>query len=356
MTIGLPQILITFTTTGLTAIERSTRGVVALILRDDTDTSFSVKTYNTIADIDATDWTATNLAYIQQAFLGIPSQVIVYRVAVAAADYSAALTYLGGKAWNYLAVPGAVVGEIATLSTWIKSQRDTYHKTFKAVLPSSVSDHEGIINFTTTGIIVGATTYTNYEYCARIAGILAGLSLSRSATYYELSEVDDFTESSDPDTDIGAGKLILVKKADGTARIARGVNSLTTLTASKGTDFQKIKIVEGVDMVMDDIRNTFNDYYVGKVVNSYDNKVLFLATVNAYFKSLERIDVLDPSMDNLAEIDVTSQSTYLSGLGVDVSALSDQQIKEYNTGDNVFALATVAFLDAMEDLTFAVYM
>jgi hypothetical protein len=275
---------------------------------------------------------------------------------VAAADYSTALTSLGNKKWNYLAIPDIITGEVAAISTWIKAKRDTYHKTYKAVLPNSVSDHEGIINFTMAGIVVGAATCTAAQYCGRIAGILAGLSLSRSATYYELAEVDDFTETIDPNTDIDAGKLIFVKKADGTARIGRGVNSLTTTTATKGADFKKIKIIEGVDMVRDDIQNTFNDSYVGKVINSYDNKVLFLAAVNAYFKSLEKIDVLDPDSTNLAEVDTTTQSTWLTAQGVDVSLLSDQQIKEYNTGDNVFALANAKYLDAMEDLTFAVYM
>lgn len=356
MTIGLPEILINFYTQGLTAIERSTRGVVALILKDSTDETFDSIVYKSIDEIDAADWTAENLDYIKKAFLGIPSKIIVERIATAATDYNAALTRLKSKAWNYLAVPGIATGDVATISTWIKTQRTTYFKTFKAVLPDSVSDHEGIINFTTDGIKVEDKSYTNAQFCARIAGLLAGLPLSRSATYYELSEITDFTVSDTPNEDIAAGQLILVKKANGIARIGRGVNSFTTTTANKGEDFKKIKIVEGVDMVRDDIHDTFDGYYVGKVINNYDNKVLFLAAVNAYFKNLAKIDVLDPYADNLADTDAETQRLYLAGKGVAVDSLSDQDIKEYNTGDNVFMLANVKFVDAMEDLTFAVYM
>ncbi|NLW92371.1 MAG: phage tail sheath protein [Syntrophomonadaceae bacterium] len=353
---GLPEILINFKTSGLTAIERSSRGIVALILKDSTDVTFDVKEYTSIDEIVEADYTAANYDYILKTFLGIPSRVIVYRIASDAANYTAALAALANKKWNYLAIPGIETADVATISTWIKGKRDTDHKTFKAVLPSSVSDHEGIINFTGTGIVVGATTYTTAQYCARIAGILAGLALDRSATYYELSEVDDITETATPDTDIDAGKLILVKKTGGTVRIGRAVNSLTTTTATKGAAFKKIKIIEGVDMVRDDIHDTFDESYVGKVINSYDNKILFLAAVNAYFTELERIDVLDPSMDNKAEIDTEAQRTYLQAAGVDVTKLSDQQVKEYNTGSKVFALATAKFLDAMEDLTFTIYM
>lgn len=353
---GLPEILIEFKTQGTTAIQRSARGIVALILKDDTDTTFDTKVYSSIDEIDAADWTATNKDYIEKAFLGIPSKVIVERLATTATDYNAALDRLKNKKWNYLAIPGIQTAEVANIATWIKTQRDNYHKTFKAALPNYAADHEGIINFATDDIKVGEKTYTTAEYCARIAGILAGLSLDRSATYYALPEVESITESADPDADIDAGKLILIGDINGPYKIGRAVNSLTTTTATKGEEFKKIKIVEGVDMVRDDIRNTFENYYVGKVVNHYDNKVLFLAAVNAYFKELERLDVLDPNYDNLTEIDVDAQRLYLMGKGIDVSALSEQQIKEYNTGSKVFAKARVKFLDAMEDLQFAIYM
>jgi len=353
--VGLPEIIIEFSTLAATAIQRSARGIVALILKDSTDVTFDTKIYTSISEIVAEDWTAANKDYIERAFLGVPSKVIVERVAADAIDYSAALDRLKNKKWNYLAIPSLAGGDIATVATWIKTERDTNKKTFKAVIPNNAADHEGLINFTTADIVVGETTYTTAEYCVRIAGILAGLSLTRAATFYALTEVDSITESATPDTDIDAGMLILINDGE-KIKIGRGVNSLTTTTATKGAAFKKIKIIEGIDLVRDDIRDTFYNEYVGKVVNIYDNKVLFLASVNAYFKSLTESSVLDPDAANKAEIDTESQRTYLEGQGVDVSALTDQQIKEYNTGSEVFAKASAKFVDAMEDLTFKIAM
>ncbi len=352
---GLPQILIEFKTKGTTAVKRSARGIVALILKDDTDTSFTGKAYGSIAEVDAADWTPANKDYIEKAFMGAPSLVLVERVAASAADYNDALLRLKNKKWNYLAIPELEAGQVTTIATWAKGERDTDKKTFKAVLPSSAGDHEGIINFTTADIKVGSKTYSTAEYCARIAGILAGIPFSRSATYYVLSEVESITESAAPDADIDAGKLILVNDGE-KIKIGRAVNSLVTTTAAKGEDFKKIKIIDAVDLVRDDIRDTFDGSYVGNVVNSYDNKVLFLAAVNAYFKELARMDVLDSSYDNLASIDVEAQRTYLEGKGIDVTVMNEQQIKEANTGSLVFAAAAVKFLDAMEDLKFTVEM
>ena len=349
---GLPQINIAFQTLAVTAIARSARGVVALVLKDSTDVTFETKIYTDITQIDPLDWTATNLDYIQKAFLGIPTKIIVEREASAAVNYNLSLARLANKKWNYLAIPGLVVGDVATISTWIKTMRDTNKKTFKAVLPISVSDHEGIINFTGSGIKVGATTYTAYQYCCRIAGILAGLPFTRSSTYYVLTEVDSITETTTPDDDIDAGQLILIN--DGVhIKIGRGVNSLTTTTVTKGAKFKKIKIMEAIDLMREDIRDTFDSEYVGKVNNFYDNKVLFLTGVNAYFKVLQGDEVLDPNFTALAGIDIDAQELYLQSTGLDTSALTTAQIKEYNTGSKVFVKASGSPLDAMEDLDFS---
>lgn len=352
---GLPQVLIEFKTKGTTAVKRSARGIVALILKDDTDTTFTGKSYGSISEVDAGNWTAANKDYIEKAFMGAPCMVIVERLSTTAADYSEALQLLRNKKWNYLAIPGIASEQVSEVAAWIKTERETNKRTFKAVLPASASDNEGIINFAAASIKAGSKTYSTAEYCSRIAGILAGMPFSRSATYYVLSEVESIAESATPDADIDAGKLILVNDGE-KIKIGRAVNSLVTTTAVKGEDFKKIKIVDAVDLLRDDIRDTFDGGYVGNVVNSYDNKVLFLAAVNAYFKELARMDVLDSSYENMASVDVDAQRTYLMGKGIDVSGMDEQQIKEANTGSLVFATAAVKFLDAMEDLKFTVEM
>ncbi len=351
---GLPEILISFKKQGTSAIERSARGIVALILKDDTGT-FDTKVYKSIDEIDPGDWTADNRDYIKKTFMGTPSQVIVERIAVADLDYVNGLIRLKNKKWNYLAIPGIQDVAVTDIVTWIKTERDTNKKTYKAILPNAAADHEGIISFTTNDIKVASKTYSASEYTGRIAGILAGLPFTRSATYYALNEVESITESADPNGDIDSGKLILIN--DGTKiKIGRGINSLTTTTANKTEEFKKIKITDAIDFIRDDIRDIFDESYVGKVINSYDNKILFLSAVNAYFGELERLEVLDPDFGNKAEVNMETQRLYLQAQGIDVNLLKNQEIKEYNTGSKLFAQAKVRFLDAMEDLQMEIYI
>ena len=256
--------------------------------------------------------------------------------------------------------PTATEDEQNDLSSWIQSQRSNKRKTFKAVLANVPADDEGVVNFCTGNIKVQSgtdnngdptyTTYTALQYTARIAGILAGLSLDRSATYFKLTEVDSVEQYKDIDSLIDQGQLLLFDEQDGDGvKIARACNSLTTFTTDKGEDFRYIKIVEAVDMITDDIRDTFKKYYVGKVINDYDHKMLFIAAIQVYFEQIKG-NVLDRDGNNTVDIDEEYQSQYARLHGEDVSEMSVMEIRKYNTGTNVALAGSVKPVNAMEDL------
>lgn len=350
---GLPQINVNFIEEGVSAIKRSGRGIVALIIKDDTPT-FKTKVYKRLDEVEKEDFTDENYLYLMNVFMGTPSRIIV-EVLSLEEDLSAALTRLGTKRFNYLAMPDAESMEKTEIVSFIKSRNENDHKTFKAVLANSNTDDEAIINFTTEDILVDGRTYTTNEFTSRIAGVLAGISLDRSATYYVLPEVESIKSIEDADAAIDNGELILIDDGE-KIKIGRAVNSLVTTTTTKGDSFKKIKIVEGVHLMKDDIRTTFEDNYVGKYINDYDNKVLFITAINAYLEELEKAYILDRSFNNRVEIDLDAQRLFAEGKGVSTEDMSEQDIKEYNTGSNVFLKANVKFVDAMEDLDFNVFM
>lgn len=356
---GLPEILIEFKTKAQTAVTRSQNGIVAVILEDSTkvgDENLSY-TYNYEADIVKSDWTTTNLDYLNKIFLGKPKRVLVERVETGEnfkKSYNAALARIRNKSWNWLTFPGLEPHKDLTeeLQNWIIAQRAA-KKTFKAVLPCSAANNEGIVNFSSSGIKVGAKTYSAYEYCARIAGLLAGLSMTESATYQVLSEIDSITESLTPDEDIDEGKFILINDGE-KVKVARGVNSLHILSGDKTEDMKKIKIIEGMDLMRDDIRSAFENNYIG-INNSYDNKVMFVAAINQYFDGLVREGVLYGDAENTADIDVNAQRDWLAQK-YDISEYSDEQIRKTKTGSYVFVTADVTFCDAIENLKFSINM
>ena len=350
---GLPQIDIAFRSKSVTAIKRSAMGIVALILRDQTNLlTNSVVEIKSVEDLQTKDWTTENYDYINKTLLGTPSKVVVLKIGTDA-ELTDNLKKLGSIKFNYLAMPGAKGVEATSLVSWIKSKRLNDKKTYKLVVANQNADDEGIINFTTAGIKVGEKTYTTQEYTCRLAGIFAGLPFTRSSTYFVLTEVTEIDESETPNEDIDNGQLILINDGE-KIKIGRGVNSLTSLTGEKNGAWQKIKILEVMDMIVDDVRDTFDKHYVGKYINIYDNQILFIIAVNAYLKGLAAQQILDPSYTNVSFIDADAQRLEWEKVGTDTTEWTDQQVREMSFGSKVILGGQVKISDAMEDLKFSI--
>lgn len=467
MALGLPSITIAFKSTSATAIERSTRGIVAMILKDDISTavagvrtvdidenfaagdtiSFGGVTFTaTTAKQDATDFevgadiattaenivtalnanttinalymatassnvitvtektagggntpgefTATgtgeiadgtvvnssatgkdpytiytetdipdgltdnNKEQIELALMGYqtaPKHILVYTQGTTVSGYADALLKLESARWDYLVIPDIATADVQTIATWIKGLRTTKDKKVKAVLPNCAADSEGIINFTNTKIVTSSKTYTTAQYCSRIAGIICGTPMTISCTFAPLSEVvdcDKYTKDQ-MDTKVGNGELFIM--FDGTKyKIARGVNSFVTTIEGKNDSFKKIKLVDCMDMIHDDIKDTANDSYIGKYANGYDNKCLLISAIQGYFDELELDGLLDPGK-NRCSLDLAAQKAYLIANGdytsAELAAMKDQAIKEANTRDQVFLAAAIKILDAIEEIT-----
>lgn len=350
---GLPSVNIVFQSKAIKAIEQGTVGTLALVLKDSGVTDLTEYVLFDVADIPAT-LSAANQTYLEWAFMGTPKEIKAVVLPGAATDYSAALNHLETMRFNIAAVPGIAAADTNTVATWAKSMRDTKERKIMMVLPHTDADHEAVINFTTDNIAALGSTYSASDYTARIAGLVAGLPLTVSPTFRVLPEVEDVPKLTrgEADAKINAGELILYHDGD-KVKIARGVTSLVTTTEDKGPDWKKIKLVRILDMVYHDIKETIEDEYIGSVQNSYPNKLLLIAAVNAYYETLEMERVLDAGK-NLCQINLPAQKTYLKSIGEPVDDWKEQQIKEANTRDKVFLVSTVRPLDAIEDVNLVI--
>ena len=356
----LPRINIKFHERGITAIRRGERGIVALILESATQIQPTEVTL--VSEIPST-LNKENKQQIELALRGYrtpPKKVIVQTIPVKLltddADYTAAQNHLETVRFDYVAIPQIADAQVDGFATWIKGLRDTKKIKVKAVLPSCNADHEGIINFTADNIVTKEKTYTTAEYCGRIAGMIAGTPLNISCTYAPLPEVldcDKFTQT-ELDTKVDNGELVLYNDGE-KIKIGRGVNSFVTTSEGKGNSYKKIKIVEALDLINDDITKEIEDSYIGKYSNSYDNKCLLIVAIKTYLEELERVGILNEGHTHLG-IDLVKQIQYLNIKdyimpdGRKPEAMSDLEIKKADTGDKVFLDGGLKVLDAIEDI------
>ena len=131
---GLPEIIIEFKTKGVTAIKRSARGIVAIVLKDDTEEGQALNIYKSVLDVDPTHFTARNYEYLKLVYEGSPSKTLVLKVATSAENLDPQLKQLNDLKWNYLVIPGISEDEKTTVAAWIKESID---EEFKPILEVS---------------------------------------------------------------------------------------------------------------------------------------------------------------------------------------------------------------------------
>ena len=348
---GLPQLNITFADAAKRTVITTNRGTVALIVRDSAESvTGSVLSIKSAASIPEA-LSAENKAYIGTAFLGnvYAPRCVFAAVIGTESNIEDALALLGTVKFTWLAAPsGCTSTEAETIAEWITNRR-AEGDVCKAVLPNCAADSEAVVNFTASGITVGPTVKTTADYCARVAGYLAGTPLSQSVTYGVLPEVSDITRlsKSAAEAAVDAGQLILIHDGE-KVKFASGVTSLTTANTATAQRMKKIKTVEAMDAIRSELRLLVQDNYIGKYANSYDNKRLLITAILSYFRSLETEGVL--AEGSTVEIDVEAQREYLTSHGIDTADMTEDDIKSANTGSHVFIAASISIYDAIEDI------
>ncbi len=285
-----------------------------------------------------------------------PSKLVVYVLGSGDADYKKALSYFELHKVNWLCCPTIKTDkQEQAVATWVKDQRVAKNKV-KVVLPEQDADSEGIVNYATASATVGEKKYTADKFCSRIAGLIAGTPATEATTFSVLPEVSECTimERSAMDAAIEAGKFVLYYDGE-KVKVARGVNSLTTTSPDKADPWKKIKVVEVMDMISDDLKILVEDYYIGKFVNIYDNKCLLLIAIKSYMEELFRGGLLDSYE---VDLDVEAIRDYLvehKGMKrEDVEAMKDEEVKKQYTDEKVFMKASVTIADVMEDINLRV--
>ncbi|MDD7603190.1 MAG: phage tail sheath C-terminal domain-containing protein [Firmicutes bacterium] len=348
---GLPNIVVEFMTKANTAITRSERGIVCLVVKDTTKTD-TLYTYRSVADVVEEDWSKDNLQAIKDAFHDGPTRVYVVRL-TEEGTFAEATEALDALKINWLAFIGE--GQDA-VTEYVKTRNAKKGAApVKAVVAGVAADDMHVVNFGNTAVKrTGANAETAaYLYLGRIAGLLAAMSMEKTATYYVFDDLQSVTDVEDADSAVEAGQFVLFNDY-GTVRVARAVNSATKVDKE---DLKKIAIVEGMDLVREDIMTTFKEQYVGKYKNNADNQAVFVAAVNGYLRALGKSGVLNPDYENLAEIDVEAQRAALVAAG-NVEALDwdDTAVKNHPHRSYVYVKANVQFSDGIEDLEFKIYM
>ena len=294
--------------------------------------------------------------------------ILTKQVTKIAPAYEAALAAMFNVKFNYivfttLANDASVATLASTIIDWIDERGESFRS--KVILHGTANSYNNehvIVNYSGATVAetvsqggvdtVVETEYTNDQFCARIAGLLAATPVERSATYAVIEEAVACTTPDDLDAAVDDGLFFLMFDGE-KVKVCRAVNSFTTTTETKGESFKKIRIVDIMDTIYNDIRGLTEDQYIGKYPNTYDNKNILITSIDEYLNELTRHNMIN---GHTVEIDVNAQREYLKEAGKPVEEMAENEIKEANTGSKVFLTGTINILDAIEDIDWTIYI
>ena len=366
---GLPEINIAFKKLAENATGRLGR-IVAIVLKDTKNQGITE-----IKEIDEIPSTlsADNKDYLEMIFKGAvtsssqgtgyedtiqPEKVVCCVIPTSEPpagegdsidNLTEAFNLLESYEFNYICIPDADETELQKLNTWVAKLETEDKVMVIAITGDNSANSLSVVNYTTNGVKVKGITkkYNAGQYSPRLAGLIACTPLTESITYAKLDEIEDIDTISrtESNSKIDNGELVLVKEA-GAIRVGRGVTSLVS-TEKEDQVFKKIKIVDTRNMIQRDIKNTLIDQYIGKVPNTYGNKCVLIVAIKEYLEGLAKQEIIKE--DPIVEINIEAQKKYLKDNGENVTELNEQQIKEHDTGTNVFLRIKIGAIDAMED-------
>lgn len=356
--IDLPNIDIIFTQKAVTAVQRSERGVLCVIMKDtQQDAGIKKFVYKRGADVEKTDYTTANYDALMRAFDVAVNKVYVLRCAEAT-EFTDIAKELDKIKFNYVCTNVKADQQVLANDVVQRNVDNQGHKCVAVVANITQGDSKYVIKLKgDSGKLKAGPEVKAEDYVIRIASTLCNLPMNRSLTYYvfeDLASWDDtyLTTEAPIGKWISDGWLTLINDDD-EVKCGRAINSLKTFTSTDTEDMSYIIIVEAMNLIIEDIYTTFKDYYVGKYKNTLSNQRLFITSVNAYFRQLMREEVLDDSFDNQAYVDVESQRLAWLGIGkTEAEDWDDNKVQQMTFRTNVFLAGDAKISNAMEDLRF----
>ncbi|WFD12209.1 phage tail sheath family protein [Tepidibacter hydrothermalis] len=205
------------------------------------------------------------------------------------------------EAYSYNAL-GVVTTDDTTKGLYMnfnKRIRDDVGQKFQAVLYNKAADYEGVVN------VKNATTEDTAALVYWVTGIIAGCEVNKSNLNKkydgEYTVEADYTQSQ-LEAAILAGEFTL-HKVGSDIRVLSDINSLVTVSDTKGEIFKDNQTVRVMDQIANDIAVLFNTKYLGTVPNDAAGRISLWSDIVKHHEQLAEIRAIENFSDSDVVVD-----------------------------------------------------
>lgn len=215
-------------------------------------------------------------------------------------DYLAAVELHDFHTMGYPGTDETIKGAMAAFA---KRVRDDEGKKVQVVLADyTAGDFEGVISVKNGVVLSDNTAVTADQAVAWVTGATAAAEAHESLTF---SAYDGSVDANPRYTNtqieeaLLAGEFLFVE-SQGKAVVEQDINSLTSFTPEKDQAFSKNKVIRVMDAVGNDLKKTFNNFFLGKVNNDEDGRSALKNEIVNYIEGLQEkraVQNFDPKTD-----------------------------------------------------------
>lgn len=210
-------------------------------------------------------------------------------------SHQAFLDKIEAYAFNAMCCPAADPIIVKLYAAYCQRVRDEVGAKFQLVAwqPSTV-DYEGVIGVWNTATH-SSMDVDEHAVVYWAAGAQAGVAVNKSLTNAkydgELTLNTDYKQA-ELTAALKAGKFMF-HNVNGDTRILEDINTLLTLSDTKGEVFQSNQTIRVCDQIANDIAVLFNTRYVGVVPNDASGRSALWGDITHYMKQLESIRAVE---------------------------------------------------------------
>lgn len=179
---------------------------------------------------------------------------------------------------------------------YTKRLRDEVGKKFQLVVHNNTADYEGVINVKNT---ITDATKTGYELVYWVTGVNAAAAVNASLTnkkYDGEYDIDVTYTQTQLENAINAGEFTFHKVGQD-VRVLVDINSLTTVSDTKGSIFKSNQTIRVCDCIANDIALVFNTQFLGTVPNDDEGRTALWMQIVSHHTELVRIRAIEPFSD-----------------------------------------------------------
>ena len=255
------------------------------------------QTVSTAGELTANDWVTFKSDASLEATAGTPLTGGTNGT-VETADHQDFLDKAESYSFNATGYAGTDDSVKSLYVAYTKRMRDEVGAKFQCVVYNKAADYEGVVNVknSVSGDNEAALVYW-------VTGIIGGCAVNKSnlnKVYDGELEVNaDYTQS-ELEAAIEAGEFTL-HKVGSDVRVLYDINSLTTVSDTKGDVFKSNQTIRVCDQIANDIATIFNTRYLGTVPNDNAGRISLWNDIVKHHEQLQDIRAIE----NFEEDDIT---------------------------------------------------